>query len=356
MRKKELILAMVFILLFSVTSLAAPQEDRPKQKMIFLPDCDTLDDLEAFVNNGFEMTPGSSCKEPIVIEIYPETKKPPMSFVQRRALGLKNDFNSRPWQFGGVIAKKMRYLKDSAALFKDVNQFEGVELLYRYGATPEYISGLAGQFEEAKAIFDVNASMRFVPESDIGIASADTQAWGGTITVAFYESVAETSLDLEQFRETILYHELGHIYVHKNFGDYIDSPLSFSDIFLFKPFDEYTANLYAYKVLPKEKKESFAEGIRGQMNSLTYIGVRNGFDRADYPTLLQLYAQARKFDVPQLEAYFDLALEYETPELRQKFLELSNEFYERAENLSKENYEETAVSIVEEIKELRKLF
>ena len=354
--KKIFALTILFLLL-STGVFAAPHKEEPfKQKMIFLPDCDTLDDLEAFVNNGFEMTPGSSCKEPVVIEIYPETKKPPMGFAQRRALGLKNSFESRPWQFGGIIAKKMRYLKDTTALFKDANQFEGVELLYRYGASAEYISGLGVQFEEAKQFFDVNATMRFVPESDIGIASADTQDGGGIITVAFYESVAGTSLNLEQFRETIMYHELGHIYVHKNFGDYIDSPLSFSDIFLFRPFDEYTANLYAYKALPEDKAEIFAEGIQAQMKELTYIGVKNGFDRADYPTLLQLRAQARKFNVPQLEAYFDVALSYETPELRQKFLEVSDDFYNKAESLSKENYEETAVSIVEGVKELRELF
>ncbi len=97
----------ITILLFSVAGHTAPQEDRPMQKMIFLPDCDTLDDLEAFVDNDFVIPPGSSCKEPVVIEIYPETKKPPTSFAQRRALGLRNSFESRPWQFGGIIAKKM---------------------------------------------------------------------------------------------------------------------------------------------------------------------------------------------------------------------------------------------------------
>ena len=349
---KKISIVAFIILLFSATTLAAAQQSAPKQKVIFFPDCDTIDYLEAFVNNHFVIPEGSSCKEPIVLEL-PEPKKEPMSFAQKKALGLKSAFNSRAWGFGGITAKKMRNANNNAAFLSDANHsFEGVELLYRYGASQEYISGLGEQFEQAKEFFDVNASLRFVSESDIGIASVDTQKNTNVITVAFYESVAGTSLELEDLRTMILYHEFGHAYVLKNFGDYMDVELSFRETIEVKPFDEYAANVYAQKLLPEEKAEMFSQGVKRHLEEGTVYGISRGLAKGNFGDILFMKANAQKFGITDLESNINEALEYETPAYRQKFNEIVYYFLERAETLSKENYEETMRALAYKTREL----
>ncbi|VVB99991.1 Uncharacterised protein [uncultured archaeon] len=65
------------VVFFSENAAAAPPNSGEPQ-FIYFPDCNTLEELEAFVENDFVIPEGSSCVAPVIVR--PETKREPVRY------------------------------------------------------------------------------------------------------------------------------------------------------------------------------------------------------------------------------------------------------------------------------------
>ncbi len=356
MNKVKSLVALLF--LFSTVALfsenvSALKSNASEPQLIYLPNCDTLDDLEKFVDNDFVIPQGSSCVIPSFV--FSEPKKAPMSFERNRALGLNGVFDRNPWQFGGTMAKKIQVTGKPAAFFTDANYgFEGAKLLYNYGASSEYIYRLNELFESGKEIFDVNASLKFITDSDRYTAWTSTNGNGyGDVTVAFYNSSNGRFLDLNQLEVNIIYHELSHIAFAQDFGEYDKAEVGFGDLADLMWFEEYVVDELAERTMPLDKVAAYVEGIKSDEENVSYKDIQKLFVAGEYGILVRSKAKEKTHSATKADEYIDFILERAPVEFRQKFLALSDEFYTRAQNLNKENFEENVKYLAQKFSELR---
>jgi hypothetical protein len=234
--------------------------------------------------------------------------------------------------------------------------FSGAELLRRYGAGNEYIQKLDKIYIEGKELFNVGSAMVIVEDSNNARAWATINKPGdGNISIALFNSYSEVFTDLEHLKDYTIYHELSHIAFQRDVGGVLDLNLpeyELRDAYL---FGEYGNDVYAQRVLPEDKRQRFIQSIKNESGSINYENVKIAFRTAEYGFLLRMAARAREHSLSSLEEYINTALMNESPEFRQEFLELSDEFYIRAHALNKGNFVENTRVIVEKIGELRNL-
>ena len=351
-------LTLLILLLFSAMALgsenSAARPNSSEPRLIYFPDCNTLDDLDKFIDNNFVIPEGSSCVNPAIV--LHEPKKEPARLERIRAVGLKSSFSRNPWHFSSIITDKFNGPRKPVSFFVDNNfSFEGADLLYDYGASPEYISRLNELLKKGEEVFDANASLRFIADSGQYIAWTQTSGNGkGNITVAIHNSKSKEFLDLDELEEGIIYHELAHIAFTRDFGNY-QTAISWNCMADLMWFEEYAVDALTEQKIPKDKARTYVERLKAKENSVSYKTIKRYFDTKGYGIMARSKAREKTHGTTKADEYIDTFLEQALPEFKKKFLELSNEFYQREKNLNKENFKENMQAIAKKFTELRKI-
>ncbi len=326
------IVFVAILLLFSVNTFAT---DSVRWYVI---DGDTIEELQASLDDN------STWKPVVIVEPTIEVERP---LADRISFQIARSFYG-----SGVLGFVGSVLPHDDSMLS----FYGVDYLRQYGASNDYIQKINNVYAEGEEIFNVDSTLTVIEDSNQALGWVTIGEQGdGNINIALFNEQSQVFLDFKRLEDYTLYHELSHVAFQREVGGILDLGLTNYELRDAYLFGEYGNDVFAQKTLPEEKRGKFMQVVKAEMERVDYENIRIAFELREYGFLLRSKARAKEHGVTKLENYINSALLYETPEFRQKFLELADEFYTGAHSLNKENFEENVKQFLVKMRELRDL-
>ena len=331
MNPKE-ILAILVLLIFTVNgAMAGPVR-------MYVIEGNTIEELQASLDDN------STWKPVIIVEPSIEVERPLVDRVSFQV--------ARSVYDSGILGLVGSVLPHDDSMLR----FSGANYFRQYGASNDYIQKINDIYVEGEEIFKVDSTMAVIEDSNQALGWVTINEEGdGNINIALFNEQSQVFLDLKRLEDYTLYHELSHVAFQREVGGILDLGLTNYELRDAYLFGEYANDVFAQKTLSGGKRGKFMQTIKAEMERVDYENVRIAFELREFGFLLRSKARAKEHRVTKLENYINSALLYESPEFRKKFLEVADEFYEKAHALNKQNFEENTRLIVKEIGELRVL-